>query len=189
MMIAGLDIETTGLTWGDHRIIEVYVGLWHSDTQARVNSLTLRINPERSIGIEAQRVHGIAITDLAEAPTWDKVAKEVHDRLNAADLLVAHNGEGFDLPFLNYEFERVGLPKIDKPVFDTMLEGRWATFTGAVPSLQALCFACDVPYDKSKAHAAAYDVVVMMECFFRAKKWGSFKPPMDIRVTETADAA
>src|SRR4051812_48364830 len=170
-LIIGLDIETTGLTWGDHRIVEVYAGLWDSTTQKLIRDTNIRINPERSIGVEAQRVHGIAITDLAGCPTWDQVAGKVWSALNISDVLVAHNGQEFDLPFLNHEFERVGQPKIDKPLVDTM-SCRWATFTGAVPSLQALCFACDVPYDKAKAHAAEYDVHVLMKCFFKGVEWG-----------------
>jgi DNA polymerase-3 subunit epsilon len=188
MLICALDIETTGLNTPEHRIIEVYAGLWELRTQKLIRAVEVRINPERSIGVEAQRVHGIAITDLAGCPTWDKAAVNIHSHLRQADVLIAHNGDDFDIPFLNREFERVGFPAIDKPLIDTMIEGKWATFQGEVPSLQKLCFACDVPYDKTKAHAASYDVEVMIECFFRGLEWGRFKLP-ETASEDLADAA
>jgi len=176
--IAGFDIETTGLLAPDHRIIEVYIKTyeWAPGTVAReIDAFETRIDPERSIALEAQRVHGISATDLIGKPKWIAVAPSIHAWLADADLLVGHNGEEFDLKFLNMEFERVGLSPVTTPIFDTMLKGRAATPTGKVPNLGELCFAFDVPYDPTLAHAASYDVTVMMECFFRGLRWDAFK--------------
>lgn len=178
MIVVALDTETTGLEWGDHRFIEVYVELRDHLTRKALKSKLWRIHPQRSIQPAAQAVHKISLADLAGCPAWEDVAKEVHDFIHQGDLMVAHNGEGFDLPFLNYEFKRVGLPQIEIPMFDTMLEGRWATPVGKVPNLGELCWACEVDYDGSKAHAADYDVAVMMECFFKGVEWGFFSPAL-----------
>lgn len=178
MLIAGSDLETTGLEIGDHRIIEAYVGLWDSDTRKLVRETNLRINPQRSIMPAAQAVHRISIQDLQGCPIWDRsVAGLVREAIEAADFAVAHNGEGFDLPFLNYEFKRVGVPELEVPMFDTMLSARWATPQGKVPNLGELCFSCGVEYDPSKAHAAEYDVQKMMDCFFRGLDWGFYTLP------------
>ena len=170
MIYAGIDTETTGLQIGEHRIIEVYCGLWKDDKL--IASINQRINPGRSISIESQRVHGITFADVSSCPVWEDVAPKLHKFLSSADVIIAHNGKEFDMPFINHEFERVGLNRINKPIVDTMLEGRWAKPDGTIPNLGALCFACGVEYDTSSAHAASYDVEVMMECFFKAKEWG-----------------
>lgn len=177
MILGALDTETTGLEWGDHRFIEVFVHRLGTDGKSLEEKL-FRIHPQRSIQPAAQAVHKISLADLAGCPAWEDVAPDIHSMLSRCDLLVAHNGEGFDLPFLNYEFERVGLPKLKVPMFDTMLEGRWATPIGKVPNLGELCWACEVDYDGSKAHAADYDVRVMMDCFFKGVEWGFFSPPL-----------
>lgn len=180
-LICGLDLETTGLLEkdgkpGDHRIIEVCAQLWNADTKTRVFNFVQRIDPQRAIAAQAQAIHGISSADLIGKPTWEMVAPKLHAVISKASLIVAHNGAGFDEPFLNGEFERIGLPRVG-PWFDTMLEGRCATPTGAVPNLGALCFAFGVNYDTEKAHAADYDVEVMMACFFRGLDWGHFALP------------
>jgi DNA polymerase-3 subunit epsilon len=180
MLICGSDTETTGLigkdgTPGDHRIVEVYAGLWDTNTRKQVDELYLRIDPQRSIDVKAQQVHKISLADLAGCPIWKDVAGQVRSFLEEGDLTVGHNWDGFDAPFIDGELVRVGLPKLTKPTFDTMLKGRWATPMGMVPNLGALCFACGAPYDTAQAHAADYDVRVMMECFFKALDWGFFE--------------
>ena len=174
--VLGLDIETTGLVPGEHRIIE-YHGAMHDETGKRLSVLDVRIHPERSIQAEAQRVHGISLADLEGCENWNAVGPRVHAQMADADIFVAHNGDGFDLPFLNFEFKRIGLTEIKTPVVDTMLQGRWATPQGKVPNLGELCFATGVDYDATIVHAASRDVQVMMTAFFRALKWGFFKLP------------
>lgn len=172
-LIAGLDTETTGLEIGDHRLIEVYIGLWREDG-TKAFAFEQRIDPERSIAVDAQRVHGISSADLIGKPTWEAVAPAVYKVLSIATHFVAHNGESFDGPFLAYELKRAGLALPDRPMIDTMLKGVWATPDGKKPTLQELCFAMNEEYDPSKAHAAAYDVDRMMACFFKGFKQNWF---------------
>lgn len=178
MLFAGTDIETTGLEIGDHRIIEVAVGLYDENGTCQ-DFYEQRINPQRGISIDAQRVHGISSTDLMTMPTWDLIAPKMAPFLAKADFHVWHNGDGFDGPFMQHEFKRVGLTMPIKPSIDTMLHATWATPDGKKPRLQELAFACNVAYDPAKAHAARYDVDVMMECFFKALSWGYFELPKD----------
>jgi DNA polymerase-3 subunit epsilon len=177
MIAAGLDIETTGLSFGDHRIIELYIGLWDTSTKLQTKEFCKRIDPQRSVSVEASRVHHIYLTDLIGKPIWNDIAGSAHSVISKADFIVAHNGIEFDIPFLNYEFKRVGLSEINLPVVDTMVQGRHATPRGKLPRLQELCFAYGVDYDPAKAHAADYDVKVMMNCFFLGSDWKFFKVP------------
>lgn len=173
-IIAGFDLETTGLEIGDHRIIEVYIGLYRDEHLLR--KFHTLIDPKRSIGAEAMAVHKITMADVAGKPEWKEVAPTVQAYLAKADRWVAHNGREFDAKFLAYEFKRIGLQLPDRPIFDTM-DCVWATPDGKKPSLKELCFACGVEYLETSttgtgAHAASYDVDVMMRSFFNAQRWG-----------------
>lgn len=178
IFVAGLDIETTGLSQTDgHRIIEIALAVHELDTGRRVGTYMSRVNPERSIDPDAQAVHGISFDDLIGEPTWGEVAAKVAKVLQRCRYVVAHNGLDFDLPFVYGELARIGQPLPEVGLIDTMLQARWATSDGALPSLEALCFACGVEYDRNKAHAALYDVDVMLECFFRQYPRGFFQLP------------
>ena len=185
MKVVGLDLETSGLLHPDHRILEIYMGHWNEKGQL-LDEYEQRIDPERTIALDAQRVHGISSSMLAGKPNWNRVAKPIHAFLADADVIVAHNGKSFDFPFMDQEFKRVGVPPIPSKIHlvDTM-EFRWSMPLGEVPSLQNLCFACGVDYDTEEAHAASYDVKVLMECFFKAMAWGFFQLP-DLSVAEAA---
>lgn len=178
MFNIGLDIETTGLEFGDHRIVEIYLGLWKPGTLKPVFEYEQRIDPQRSIALEAQRVHGISSGDLIGKPTWDVVGPIVHKILLKGSGYVWHNGDWFDGPFLEYELKRIGLDMPKLPTCDTMANGVWATPDGKKPNLGELCFACGIDYDPKKAHAAPYDVRdTMMPCFFQGVSWGFFQDP------------
>lgn len=190
MIIAGVDIETTGLDQEKgHRIIEFAAVIYRFDPAAHVateaGKFVQRINPERAIDPAAYAVHGINYEDVAYSPKWNEVAPKISKLLSAADIVVAHNGNGFDLPFIAAELLRVGQPVPDVVSVDTMLEGRWATPMGKVPNLGELCFACGVDYDPSQAHAAEYDVRVMMDSFFIAHRKGFVQLPEPLKAKET----
>ena len=186
MLIAGCDTETTGIKPDEHRFVEVYVGLWDSVSRTKVDEYLARVNPQRSIQIEAQRVHGISAADVEFCPPFSDIALPFRNMIQRADAVVGHNWFGFDEPFINSELERVKLPKLTVPGIDTMLQGRWATAMGTIPNLGALCWAADVSYDTSKAHAAEYDVSVMMQAFFNGIEWGWFEYPELVLIAAAA---
>jgi DNA polymerase-3 subunit epsilon len=182
LIIGGLDLETTGLKQEDgHRIIEIAISIYRYNPETHVRANVLRweqrINPGRSIDPAAQAVHKIPFEALVGMPVWPEVAPRVAKLMAKCDFLVAHNGDGFDLPFIAMELLRVGVAVPDVLSVDTMTAGRWATPLGKSPSLRELAFACDVPYDPEKAHAALYDVDVTMECFFLGLEQGFFQIP------------
>lgn len=176
MRVVFLDTETTGFVEPEHRLVEFYGEVWDMKARQRLDLLDQRIDPKRSMPIEAQRVHNISMSDLIGQPEWPTVAPAIMAMIQGADLAVAHNAE-FDREFLNMELRRIGLATPSTPWFCTMENASWATPIGKKASLSELCYAMEVPYDPSLAHAASYDVGVMRECFFRAVDWGFFTLP------------
>lgn len=183
MIIGGTDIETTGLEQEKgHRIIEFATILYDFDPASFLvtpkGKFVQRINPQRAIDTAAQAVHGISFEDVSMCPEWREVAPKVFKIMSACDVIVAHNGNGFDMPFIAAELMRIGLPVPGAACVDTMLQSRWATPMGKLPNLGEFCFACGVDYDREKAHAAEYDVQVMMESFFVALRKGFITLPI-----------
>jgi len=174
MIITGFDIETTGLSADKgHCVIEVAMIHYDYTTEKEIARYIQRVNPGRSIDAGAQNVHGISIEDLASEPVWGDVAAECHKQIAKTDLLMCHNLM-FDAPFIATEFTRVGLELPDVEAFCTMENGRWATATGKYPKLAELCWSVGVDYDADAAHAADYDVEVMVAAFFAARRLGFF---------------
>jgi DNA polymerase III subunit epsilon len=188
LKLLGLDIETTGLLTPDHRIVEVYAGLW--DDGKLVAECNTRIDPQRGMPAEAQRVHKISAADLTGMPLWGTVAPKLMRLIERADVYVWHNGDEFDGPFLDMEFMRVGLPKMPvKPSLDTMKQGLWATHDGKRPRLQEVCFALGVTYDPALAHGARYDVHRMMDCLKIGRHLGFYTlPALPVPVTAACAA-
>lgn len=179
-LLAGADIETTGLSQPDgHRIIEIALSIYDLDSRTKVGQIAKRFNPQRPIDPDAQAIHGIAFEDLAGEPLWEAEAPKIESLLRQCRYVVAHNGLGFDMPFVYGELLRAGRGLPEVGLVDTMLQARWATPDGSLPSLKALCFACGVDYDTTRAHAAMYDVDVMLQCFFRQHDKGFFQLPLD----------
>jgi len=177
MIVTGVDIETTGLNQEEgHRIIEICFRHYDLASKKLIDTFTRRINPKRSIDPKAQAVHGISLSELVTEPTWDDLDKDVAFHMAKSDLLIAHNMK-FDGFFIAMELLRTTgeVPPVD--TYCTMENGRWATSLGKSPNLGELCFALDVPYDRTKAHSAEYDVDVTMSCFFRGLDMGFYTIP------------
>lgn len=173
MNFVGLDIETTGFLEPGHRIVEVYAGIWSKEGKL-LNEFFRIVNPQRSIPVEASRVHGYTSAMVAHAKPFADIASDLHAFLNSGDMFVWHNGDDFDGPFLDMEFGDAGLKLPSKPSFDTLRHGISCTPDGKKPNLGELCFAMDVEYDPALAHKAEYDVGVMMKSFFNGMNYGYF---------------
>lgn len=103
---AVVDVETTGLFAGrwHNRVVEIGLVQVGRDGVVTDEWCTL-VNPERDLG--PQHIHGVRAGDARLAPTFADIAGDLAVRL-AGRVVVAHN-LGFDLRFLRYEYERLGL--------------------------------------------------------------------------------
>ena len=97
------DLETTGVSISKDRIVEFsFVKLMpNGDKEIR----TERINPTIPIPIESSLIHGIYDKDVADAPTFKSLARELAKWLEGCDL-AGFNVIKFDVPMLVEEFLR-----------------------------------------------------------------------------------
>ena len=103
-----VDLETTGHSsqQGD-RIIQIAIVLM-KDWKV-VSTYSSFVNPGKDIPFFIQDLTHISDQDVEKAPTFEEQAEEIFEILQDT-IFVAHNTD-FDLPFLQAEFKRAGLPK------------------------------------------------------------------------------
>ena len=101
------DIEATGLHVIRDRIIQIAL-LKYLPQSEIPKEMSLMVNPGIPISEEAMAVHGILPKDLANKPTFDKVADKLFDFIGDADL-AGYNLLRFDIPILMEEFARYGI--------------------------------------------------------------------------------
>lgn len=104
--LAIFDLETTGVNVASDRIVELCIMKVYPDGTEEVR--TLRVNPEMPIPYESSVVHGIYDEDVANAPTFKEIAKELAEFLDDSDL-GGFNSNKFDIPVLMEEFLRANV--------------------------------------------------------------------------------
>ena len=101
--ICFFDLETTGVTISKDRIVEISILKVHPD--GKEDTYTKRINPTIPIPPEVTAVHGISNKDVADAPTFKEVAKDIYNLVKDSDL-GGFNSNRFDIPLLAEELLR-----------------------------------------------------------------------------------
>lgn len=148
---AVIDVETTGLFPGSHRIAEIAVV--HVEPDGTVsNRWETLVNPDRDLG--PQHIHGIRAADILHAPVFEDIAHDVMDLL-AGRVLVAHNVH-FDYRFVSHELGRAGLA-LPFEVHDCLCTMKLARryLPGAGRSLKDCCDSFGVNLEN--AHSAGDD--------------------------------
>ena len=146
--IAVIDLETTGLTPGTDRVVEVSVVRLEPDKRPQVVLDTL-VNPGRPMA--ATEVHGITDDDVADAPEFRDVAAGFIDAV--AGCVVAAYNVYFDIRFLEYELSRAGFKNI--PPHLCLMYLRPMLGLGRRCSLTEACRAHGLQY--AHAHSAKAD--------------------------------
>ena len=157
--LAFFDLETTGITVGADRIVEISILKLMPDGSKPV--LTKRVNPEIPIPAGASKVHGIYDQDVAHEPTFKQLAPEISAFIGNADL-AGYNSNKFDIPMLVDEFLRVeinfdmkGRRMVDvQNIFHKMEQRTLAA---------AYKFYCQKEIEN--AHSAAADIIATYEVF------------------------
>ena len=157
------DTETTGLDKNDDRVIEIgAVELVNRFATGR--TFHVYINPQgRAIHPDAQRVHGISASDLADKPGFAAIADQFCEFIEGAKL-VAHNAS-FDTEFINAELARLGLPPVTNDrVIDTLQLARRKHPMGP-NSLDALCKRYGIDNSHRTLHGALLDAELLAEVY------------------------
>ena len=178
MLIGFADVESTGVKVETDRICEIALIVQELDTGAERFRYERKINPTVNIPGKTTAIHGIGNADVIGCPTFLSLAPLLAAMLGKLDFIVGHNFRDFDDKIILHEFARAGVPLLKSPiVIDTMLDGRWATPDGKMPTLGELCWSLDIPYDKSLAHRAMYDVEMNTAAWRRGIQIGAFNNP------------
>ncbi len=148
--IAVVDIETTGLSPGHDRIVEISVARVEPGEDPALVFDTL-VNPLRPMA--ATEIHGITDEDVREAPTFAQIAGDFMRAISNS--VVAAYNVYFDIGFLEYELNlsgiRVAIPHLCLMYMRPMLG------IGARCPLDGACREHGVSFDG--AHHSAADAL------------------------------
>lgn len=155
--VLGFDLETTGFDPKRNRIVQY--ALIGSDADGSVMHLEALVDPQMRIPHEATRVHGIHDADVRGAGVFAEHAQAMAEAMEGA-IIVGHNVERFDWPFLRMEFTRAGLP-MPKPaaMLDTLRIAKRLKVPGR-HNLGALCSRHSISLEN--AHTAGADAAATL---------------------------
>lgn len=157
------DTETTGLdpAAGD-RLIEVAALELLNDLPTGRHFHTL-IDPERDVPDDVVRVHGITALHLRGKPRFAEIVTDLLEFLDDGRL-IAHNA-AFDFAFLDAEFARLGMPRLDPARMLCTLELARTRFPGLPNSLDALCRRFGIDLSARTTHNALLDCRLLAEVY------------------------
>jgi DNA polymerase-3 subunit epsilon len=176
-----LDTETTGLdpASGD-RVIEVAaIELYNfMPTGQTFHAL---VDPQRDIPEDATRIHGFTAEMLRGKPIFAGIAHDLVAFLRDSEV-IAHNAP-FDFGFLDAEFLRCGMPKLDRARMVDSLDIAKRRYPGLPNSLDALCRRLGVDNSMRTSHNALLDVKLLAEVFLQLM--GGKQPGFDLAAVTT----
>ena len=157
------DTETTGLdpATGD-RLVEIgCIELVNRVPTGR--TFHAYFNPDRSMPIEAERVHGLSEAFLADKKRFHEHVVDLLEFI-ADSPLVAHNAQ-FDFGFLNWELSACGHPEVAlERMIDTLGLAR-RRHPGAKHSLDALCVRYGIDRSHRVLHGALLDAELLAQVY------------------------
>lgn len=160
-----LDTETTGLEISlGHRIIEI-AAVEMVSRRLTSNHFHQYLNPGREIDPGAQQVHGISLEFLQDKPLFKDVVQDFLAYVAGAELII-HNAP-FDIGFLNYELDLLGMQPIQHycPVITDTLKMAKALRPGQKNNLDALCKSYQIDNSRRTLHGALVDTELLAEVY------------------------
>lgn len=151
--IAVVDLETTGLTPGFDRVVEISVFKKEPAKSSYLAFDTL-VNPRRPVS--ATEIHGITDEDVKNAPTFDDIAGDFVDALSGC-VIAAYNVY-FDIKFLERELNQTGVSYL--PPHFCLMYMRPLLNLGHRCNLETACHEHGINFNCQTAHIAASDAEV-----------------------------
>ena len=157
------DIETTGLSVSNDRIVEI--GAVKVEIGEIISTFSKLINPGIPMPFEASNINGITDEMFVDKPLPGQVLAEFNHFIQGVDFLVGHNAQRFDYPFLLNEFKRYYVSHEKYPLKDTAWLSRHKLRDLRSHSLKSLCNYFGLVNEN--AHRALDDAKVTQEIFER----------------------
>ena len=157
------DTETTGLDpQGGDRLVEI--GCIEMVNRVETGrTFQAYFNPQRSMPLAAEQVHGLSDAFLADKPLFAERVDELLEFLGDAKL-VAHNA-GFDFGFINMELGLIGRDALSRErMVDTVALAR-VRHPGAKLSLDALCTRYGIDRSHRTRHGALLDAELLAQVY------------------------
>lgn len=154
------DTETTGVKPGKDRLVEIAA----FDPQEN-RTFCMFTNPGCPIPAEASAISHITDEMVKDAPPIQETLASFAEFCTGEVVLIAHNNDAFDKPFLEAEFGRAALPMPKWKFVDSL---KWARkYRSDLPkhSLQVLREVYGIA--ANQAHRALEDVRVLYQVFSR----------------------
>ncbi len=124
MLVLGLDLETSGLDKTECDILEFGAALWNVEEKRPVY-LFSQFNCDFQSEVPPM-IENLIGLKASEVKKWGKPLRECLNELTklmeAAEYIVAHNGTGFDKPFLEHTYKSVGMKMPEKIWIDTQID-------------------------------------------------------------------
>lgn len=152
------DTETTGIKADRDRIIEIAA---YDPVLNRTFSSF--VNPGIPIPPEASAIHHITDDMVSGASSFAQVGLDFIEFCTGDTVLIAHNGDSFDVHFLRNEFQRYSLTMPSWKFFDTL---KWARRYRPDLPRHTLQFLREMYGIKANnAHRALDDVIILHQVF------------------------
>ena len=162
-----IDTETTGFSpaQGD-RLVEVAAVLCENGKV--VDHFHQYLNPQRSVPLGAQNVHGLDENFLADKPLFVEIVDDFVEFVRGSEVII-HNAP-FDEMFLDAELERISRPPLAEIVAKITCSLKWARTNKPElerHTLSALCRYYDISLHERDLHGALVDAMLLGKVYYR----------------------
>ncbi|MGL5205505.1 MAG: 3'-5' exonuclease [Metamycoplasmataceae bacterium] len=165
-MFIYFDLETTGFNPIEDEIIEIY--LIKEDRSGNiVDTYHAYFNPGIKLSNEIKEITKITDEILKDKKSFREHAIKIIDFIGD-DILIGHNIDAFDLPFLNGSLSKNHFPILQNKTYDTMKMARKRDKVSAYAKgykLIDLAIKYNLNFNANKLHGAKYDTEITRRIF------------------------